>query len=284
MSTLKDIIKDTLFRVGELHSGLATGGSATSLIDSGLKGSNQDWQYGTLFVDKTTDAAAPVGQFAEVSSYVKSSGTLNVAASALSAAPGAGDYYSVGSNLFGPDVVRTAVNFALSQLGEIPAEDESLETSGSTTEYTLPVGISERNLVQVWVSQLSTSGDRRKRQLLDWYVRPDNVLVFRSQPDTGFELTLMYMAPHDALWAYGDTLSRFVHIELASAATAYWLIKQKKRRSAGVSSEQIDELNDAAVDYMNARKTHPIPRFSIPWKPILTRKGDRPTKYGPWLL
>ena len=282
MTTLKDVMKDSLLRIGELHNGTATGGSATTLVDSGLKGRDGDWKLGTLFID-SADSAAPEGEFAEVTIYTRTSGTLTVAASALSAAPASGDEYSVSSPLFPTDVVKQQVNFALRQLGEIPLEDESLTTAGSQTEYTLPTGVNARNLKQVWVSQLSTSGDRRKRQILDWYPRPDGILVFRSQPDTGFEITLMYMGAHPALTAYGSVLDKHVHIELASAATAYWLLKQKKRRSAGVSAEQVDELNDAAVDFLNARKMFPIPKLSTPWKPILTRKGERPTKYGPWL-
>ena len=283
MTTLKDVMKDSLLRIGELHNGTATGGSATTLVDSGLKGRDEDWQYGTLFID-SAGSAAPEGEFAEVTAYTRSSGTLTVAASALTVAPAATDEYSVSSPRFPMDVVKQQVNFALRQLGEIPLEDETLSTVASQTEYTLPSGVSDRNLAQVLVSQLSTSGDRRKRQLLDWYARPDGILVFRSQPDSGMEITLMYMGAHPALTAYGSTLSEFVHTELASSATAYWLLKQKKRRTAGVSAEQVDELNDAAVDFMNAKKMYPIPRLAKPWKPILTRKGERPNKHGPWLV
>ncbi len=283
MTTFKDVMKDTLLRLGELHSGVATGGSATTLADSGLKGREQDWQYGTLFID-SAGGVAPEGEFAECSSYASSSGTITVAGSALSAAPASGDGYSISLPNFPIDVVKQHVNFALRQLGEIPLEDESITTAGSKTEYTLPSGISMRNLKQVWISTNSSdSNDRGKRQILDWYARPDNILVFRSQPDSAYELTLMYMGQHTALSAYGDELSRFVHTELASSAAAYWLLKQKKRRTIGVDAEQVDELNDAAVDYMNAKKRYPIPMLSTPWKPILTRKGERPTKYGPWL-
>ena len=74
---LYDILLGLFDELGELKYGVATGGSSTTLVDSGIGGSDDDWKGGTAFMTKA-GAAVPEGEMAEVTAYATSTGTLTV--------------------------------------------------------------------------------------------------------------------------------------------------------------------------------------------------------------
>ena len=73
--TLFDILLRLFDDLGEMKYGIATGGSTTTLVDSGIGGKDDDWKGGTVFV-VTAGAAVPEGEFAEVTGYATATGTL----------------------------------------------------------------------------------------------------------------------------------------------------------------------------------------------------------------
>ncbi len=289
MSLAAPNLLDILLRVhdelGGLKYGIATGGSSTTLVDSGLGGSDDDWNDGTVFVVEA-DGAAPEGEFAEITDYAQSSGTLTFSSSGIngiSSAPAAGDEYALASSKYKPDKMRGVINRALSKL-DIPNVDESLTTAANTKEYTCPAA-ARHSLRRVYIAQTSTANNEGWVEMFNWYVEGTQ-LIFRKQPPTSKTIKLVYMGPHTRLAAYSDTLNAYVPFNRIVAEAFFLADVERIRRKGGRSVSMQRKLDDAKKDLMAARKDDPILDPGTPFKPILSgKKGRRRRRqaYGPWV-
>lgn len=262
--------------LGELKYGIATGGTATTLVDSGIGGSDGDWDDGTVFI-VTAGAAAPEGEFAEVTSYTTAAGTLTVPSSGingLSSAPAALDEYALASKKYPLDKARGLVNRALVRMGDVPNTDETLTTAGATTEYAIPAA-ARWGLRRVYIAQYSTANNERWIENTTW--RPENgFLIFRRQPPTSRTIKLVYMGPHNRLEDHDDTLNANVALNRAVAEAFYIATTDPLRRIEGPSAAIKRQLDDAKEELDRARRVYPIWDPGTPFKPILSgRKGKR---------
>src|SRR3990167_675387 len=282
--TLFDILIGVFDELGQLVNGVATGGSATTVVDSGLAGKDGDWKLGTLFITKA-GGAAPEGEFAEVTAYTRTSGTVTVAASALTAAPAADDEYALASKRWTLNDMKRIVNRALVRMGDIPTVYTSLTTVAGQTEYTLPAGARRgNNLRRVYMDRFSDSDDTMPEELTHW--RPEgSSLLFRTQLEASRTLTLIYMAPHGTMSAYGDALSPYVHLNRIVAEAAYLAMQTSVRRTEGTDRSSVRDINALASDLELARERFPVMDPGTPFKSLLVgkKKGLRRSRYGPWL-
>ena len=278
--TLFDILLGLFDELGELKYGIATGGTTTTLVDSGIGGSDGDWDNGTVFVVKA-GAAAPEGEFAEVTSYTTAAGTLTVPSSGingLSAAPAALDEYALASNKYPLDKARGLVNRALVRMGGVPKTDVTLTAATSTTEYTIPAA-ARAELRRVYIDQSSTSNNERPVEQTTWR-QEGSSLIFRRQPLAGI-ITLVYMGPHDRLVDHDDTLDANVTLNRAVAEAFYIATTDPLRRIEGPGAAINRQLEDAREELKMARGKYPIWDPGTPFKPILSgRKGKRRRRRG----
>jgi len=277
--TLFEIVLGTLDELGQVVYGMATDGATTTLIDSGLTGKKDDiYKGGTAFLtyDAGAASAAPEGEFAEVTAYADSTGTLTTV---WTVAPVAGDFYALAMPDWSLDEMIGLVNRALVRMGPVPQEDTSLTTAASTTEYTLPAA-TRGGLRRVYMDLYASGTDSRPQELTDWVKPTGSVLRFRTQPASGNTLLLVYMAPHAALDLFDDTLSPYVPLRRIIAETTFLALRTRARQGGDRDIKQA--FNDAADDLEVARKMFPIYDPGTPFKPILKgkRRGDRRRKYG----
>ena len=287
---LFDIISGLFDELGGLKYGIATGGSSTTLVDSGIGGSNDDWNLGTLLIVEA-DGAAPEGEFAEVTDYVSSGGTLTFSSSGidgLSSAPASGDEYALISDDYTLDNLRGIINRGLVRMGDIPNEDESLTTAATTKEYTLPAA-TRQGIRRVYLSQVATANNEGWKEMFNW--RPEGTqLIFRQQPETAKTIKIRYMGPHTRLAANSDTLNAYVPLNRAVAEAFYLATVAKVRRletAGGPGAAIRRQLDDATLDLDTARRRWPIMDPGTPFKPILSGKRGRASRrraaYGPWI-
>ena len=273
---LYDILLRVYDELGELRYGLATGGSSTTLVDSGLGGANDDWNQGTVFVVEA-DAAAPEGEYAEVTDYVSSSGTLTFASSGIdgiSSAPASDDEYALASDDYPLDKMRGLVNRALVRMGYVPTVVETLTTEANRKEY--PVGRTE-GIRRVYISQVSTANNEGWVEMFNWR-QELNVLIFRRQPPTGETIKFVDMSSHSRLAANSDTLNDEVPLNRIVAETFYLATVERVRRlegSGGPGVAMQRQLNEARQDLDLARRRWPIWDPGTPFKPILSGKKGR---------
>lgn len=272
--TLFDILLRVYDDLGELRYGVATGGSATTLVDSGLGGADDDWNQGTVFVVEA-DAAAPEGDYAEVTDYTSSSGTLTFSSSGidgLGSAPASADEYALAGSEFPLDKMRGMVNRSLSNLF-VPSVDESLTTAATQKEYTIPA-VANDALRRVYISQVSTANDEGWVEMFNWR-QETNILIFRQQPVTGQTIKLVYMSAHARLAAFSDTLSNYVPLNRIIAEAYYLAMVDRIRRRETGGGERRGLMDELRFDLNRAQKMWPILDPGRPFKPILSGKRGR---------
>ena len=272
---LNDILLRLFDDLGELQKyGIATGGSSTTLADTGLGGSDDDWNGGTVFVVEA-DGAAPEGQFAEVTDYTTADGVLTFGSTGINgitAAPAALDEYALASDKYHLDKMRSFVNRGLVRMGDIPNTDETLTTAASTTEYTIPAA-ARWGLRRVYVAQYATASNERWVENTTWR-QEASILIFRRQPPVSKTIKLVYMGPHSRLAAYSDTLDANVALNRAVAEAYYVALTDPLSTLEDPLSQR--QLQEAKDELNRMRGVYPIWDPGSPFKPILSgRKGKR---------
>ena len=291
--TLYDIALYVLDSVGELYYGTATGGSTTSIIDTEIVefASNElDFKNGTAFIVDTTDDADPKGSMSKVATYDHDGGVLTLDDTIVTV--GAGDKYAVADSRFSIEHVIGAVNRALVDLGDIYQMDTSLSSSGTLTRYTLPAGISETNLSQVWFRNSSTADREEPVGPIDHRVTPDGELILRTAVPTGKVIELHWNGPHARLESASDILDPAVKLARMVGEATYIMINRRLRQTDGEDRQLMRDWNAARSDRDEVRQKFPIRKVQPVGAPIMTQWGyrgnrknqRRSSKYGPYLV
>lgn len=132
--TLADAMLDIGRLLGGLRSGIATGGSVTTLVDTARSEESEKWDGGTLWIT----SGVHIGTCYQIASFVSNTITLN---STLSSAITAGTEYSVLPAEFSYDMLKMAVQAILSEMGDVMQIDDSLASTVDDEYYSLPNGV-----------------------------------------------------------------------------------------------------------------------------------------------
>ena len=266
MTTLSDIMEDVLFELGDFKLNVATGGTTSTIVDSDLGGNDNDWNEGTAIItyDAGGAAAAPESQFAEVTDYVASTGTLTLG-TALTVACAAGDEFMVSSAKFPHREVIKAINRALQSLGDIPKVDTTtLDTASSQTEYACAVAWKRSPPYRIDIQQVTTdANDNQWRIVRDWYYVPADagstgLIIFRDQLTPSRDLRVWYRGLHDAVRTYSGTIYEGFHPELVVWESVYHIYRWKVSQGDDMYLELMKDANEQRQEM---RALHPV------WKP-----------------
>lgn len=265
MATAFDIMVEIARRAGPLVEGTATGGSATTVVDTTLLGvveGKDDDQYngGTAFI--ITDAAglgaAPENETARITDYTASTSTVTVQSADFSVAPAEGDTYGVCAIPRGH--LFSAINAALQDLGPIPFEDDtSLDTAASTLAYTLPAA-AKYDLRQVWLA-LNTSSPIVWEEWRDWYQIKNKStadLVFLAQPPTTRDIRLVYVGPHASVTADATAINSSVPRDYLAWRGAYHIYRRRTQQTGKDTQAWVGLMNEAADYADRALRAHPV--------------------------
>lgn len=205
--------------VTDMLHGSATGGSTTTLIDTGnLDQDNEYWTKGTLWI-KSGDHA---GKVFKVTGHVGNTLTFATVVGAIAA----GVRYSVARGLFPWEQQINAIQQAL-DLTWVTGYDGSLSGDGSTLEFTLPAGVSD-----VYDVRLGT----RKAISTHWVERQGK-LVFESNryaPYSGDVIHVYHQAQHDELTGYSSEIDaeinpRWLQLEAAKNLLVWAASRYQKK-------------------------------------------------------
>jgi len=281
--TLSDVMLGTFDELGQLVSGVTTGGGGTTLVDSGLKGKDDSWNGGSAFItyDAGAAGAAPEGEFAEITDYARATGTVTAN---FSADVAAGDHYALASDRWSARDMIAVINRAIRRLGAIPKVNTSLTTAANQSEYALPAGF--RNVRRVYQHTSTAADNEQPVRLSNWY-EENNVLIFRSQPPSGYVLRVVSKGLASPLPLYGSALDTAIPLERAIAEAAYHAYRFLIRRTEGEDRGLMSQANDAAAYRDEARGEWPI-KLPLPtYKPMLLMRRNlrgRRSTYGPWVV
>jgi hypothetical protein len=241
---LSALITDTLKRLNVINVRVASGGSTASAVVATIIGDFDDesWTGGYVFVIKTTDNLAPVGEWAAVTAYTSSTGTFTCATSSFTAAIGSGD--TIGFvNKFDypiPDVIDQ-VNLALQDLGDIPLVDIStLTTASQQSEYSYAVDWKRNQPVRIDIQQKKNdTNDYQWQELFAWEYIPSapgtaGLIVFRETLPAGYLLRVWYEDRHPEVTIYSSAIAESIRPSLAQLAVLDKLLSWK---NAGISGQ-----------------------------------------------
>ena len=236
--TLFDLTYRVARELGLTQEGVATGGSATTLIDTVMREEADDlWNKGTLWVlrDAGGAGAAPEKEYATVSDFVQATSTLTI--SAVTAAIAGGDRYALAMKQVPLHIIIQKINQAIQDLGPVPYADiTSITTADDQTEYSLPVA-AKRDLLQVRIQTVDDDANDNR-----WIEVPGGWEVQQADPGaqprliiqqftSGYDLKLVYLANHPALEVATATLSEYIPVERIVIPAVLACLEYRKMRT-----------------------------------------------------
>lgn len=271
--TLYDLVIRVARELETLKEGTATGGSTTTVIDTVYLANRYEddhFNAGQAFIlyDAGGASAAPEGEWARITDFVKSTGV--VTCGTLTAAVAAGDRYAVMDDRFTLDEIIQGINRVL---GETPIEVTditTMDTAADQLEYNLPTGMLDRN-IQVWLQQDTNDADANQWTLItDWYIQETStgtakLLVFWQQPAYPYALKVVYRIYHPALYARTDKLREDIDIIKIAYLAAYRCLLNKfaERGVADPLMERRLQEMGARAEMMRARHPNRINEIKL---------------------
>ena len=235
---------DLTYRVARelnvLLEGTATGGSATTLIDTVYLDQDDDyWNGGTVWV--TYDAggadASPQGKYRRITDHDNGTYKITFTPTVTDAIVNT-DLYAVADDEFPLYTIVSQINRSLADMGRIVYTDTTTITiAADQTEYTLPTGLAGGDLKEVWIQGDDDDADANLWiPIRNWYVQitatgTAEELILPYQYATGYDLKLVYVAPHPELRLYTDKLSEFVPLNNIVYPSVLNLLRWKRRET-----------------------------------------------------
>lgn len=265
---LTNLLQDIYTSLGQLRVGVATGGSATTLVDAALAGEARDdeWKSGVVFVARA-GGAAPEGEFATVTGFEASTGAFTLGAG-LSAAIAAGDRYGVASAYYPLETMIELANAGLRALGDIPlVDDQALVTGAGESSYAATIEWSRRRPLRIdYQAVPGLTAMDPWRTLHDWDFVPaapgaPGLILFADALPAGRRLRVWYQATHPALRAFDDPVADSIPPELAVAAGVERALRWQNARLGGSDGSLAARWEQAQAELADARRSFPI------WRP-----------------
>lgn len=264
--TLFDLVWKCLIELGTARTGTATGGSTTTIVDTGdlLKEIDEDYFNGgtaLILKDSAGAGAAPEKEMQIISDYVAATKTVKLQ-TALTTAVAAGDVYGIAPRRFPLYLLVQKINNALYLNGSIPVENTSLTTVSSQLVYTLPELIAAQDLRQVLVATSTVTDAEYYRLAVNWELSHGvtgtiGELRFQKPYDAGYKILLKYVSAHAELRVASDKLNAVIHpdrvvYEVCAEALRWYKDKTRLKHLEG-SIETMERKAQLAKD------RHPLP-------------------------
>lgn len=253
-----------------VYSGLATGGSTTTVIDTNNLAAfaNDHWNLGTVWIERDAGGAgaAPQGEYARVSDFAQ--GTSTVTMAAVSVAVAAGDLYGIANKEYKLDTIIAQINRALREI-MVPTEDiVSITTATDQTEYNLPAAVLDQDIEVYIQGKTGDTNDYRWQPYHDWYIRQAaagtaKLLTFKTQPPYPYLLRIVYYLPHADLYASTDRLHEMVDVNRIVLQAALNCLRHKIWQP-GVHKQDLDQrIGDMTARAERAKWAQPMGRTHV---------------------
>ena len=237
-------------------SSTATGGAATTLIDTTRSEPSDHFNQGTLWpLSGTHSGKSVVVTDYDATTFAFTFPTLtNAIASGVLYAAGAADYPKW--------ALIDAINQALYEIGPLPAIDTSLATVADQEDYTLPTGVYNIKKVELAGNSTSPYG---YIEHFGWHEIDGKIrfLPGRAPADASYGLRLTYMLNEvTELSADTDIISDYIHRDVLVWMAAVHAHRRRIQRSKGDEPTVTTLLNEAIARAEQAKRLHPMPKVS----------------------
>lgn len=270
-----NVLQQAYREMGMLEDINATGGSATTVVDSNSRfTADNSLVGGTVIVTRDAGGAgaSPEGRWGRISAFAASTKTFTM--DTVSDAVASGD----GIGLCQPSIPITqglqALNNGLTNLGYIDTLDATLVYDNSVSQYTLPVSLKTGDIRDILLQTISGTS------FLGWISVKGQARIETNSPGstgllylplglsyTGAEIKVIYNGYHAALTAYNSTVAEAIPLSLAVAATIQqaltWLAS--KRGDSSLGTFLLQRKNEA--EQVLAAREIKTPKWRTPSKP-----------------
>jgi hypothetical protein len=219
--TLFDAIRELGRILGSSRTGLATGGTTTTIADTRRTEADDVFNDGTALV-LTAGGAAPEKEARRISDWAQSGGVATVD-TAFSAAPEAGDRYMYILPKYPLDWMIDKINSVLTKERIVAIDDTSLDIVAEQTEYALPTGYDRSNLRQVWVETNDDANKPEWMRMMNWHVEYNgstHLLILDTRIETsidnrlnGNDIKLIATPYHGNIYAMTDEIDDLIHLD-----------------------------------------------------------------------
>lgn len=251
MATLFDVIYRTLSILRGERNGVATGGSATTLVDTSQTEANDYLNGGTIFLFSGNN----VNKSAVITDWALSTTTFTFPTLTLLCA--ANDQYAAFDNRYPRASIVQAINRGLGTIGSYQAVNETITTTEDTERYRLPLNVSDVRRVQVASS--TNSPYEWSDAMHDWNER-DGYLYFVDYwtVPTNMKLRLTYGATVARLSLDGATIPDGFPAERLAAEAAWWAAWARSGYGGSADPETQQDLQNATIYRQEARARFPV--------------------------
>ena len=244
MTTLIEAMLETARVMGVVKEGTATGGSTTTLIDTGLDDPAGYFTKGTLWILS--------GTYSGTCDVVKmfNEGTFTLTAT-LAGAIVAGITYAVANSEYPKYKLKQAVLSAL-RFAPILKTNDTLTVTADTEEYSLPSGVSNVKRVDVAGSLTAPYAFVPNLHWKEW----NGKLFFESGKEpsgTGLIIRLWYEGAHGEIAESGSILSS-VDMNWLKWTSAAFLYRDLIKKIQKDNPTDIDLLNEAKAFEAEAKQ------------------------------
>lgn len=264
MATTANILLKTAEFLRDLRYGTATGGSTTTLIDTGLDEPDDDlFNYGTIWFLSGNNS----GKTAVVTDYNGTTKTLTFAAQSLACA--SGDRYAVLNANYRREALVAALNTALSALG--PFDDVYTDATfivvADQESYSIPTGYS--SVKRVEFAQAAGAPYNWKINF-HWRETAGKIYLDRTTVTgltAGYAMRLHAEKAHASVWADADVVTDTIHPSSLALEAAYYAALTRSG-----FSENTDSATKSALERIVAmRQANPPRVYHMAKDPILPR-------------
>lgn len=269
---LSHVLQQLYRRLGGVMT-TATDGSTTLVVDTKLEealgeGNVDDFvNGGTLIVieDAGGAGAAPEGEFSVIEDYDSSTQSITLS-DTLTAAVNTGDKFMyIGADFPLYDMIEV-VNDALKYLGAVPVADTSITTADDKTEYTLPVALKGREILDVEIQTITDDANDNQYYPVDsWKPVPvtagSSGTLLLPQLPADYTIRVIYMGIHPKVTTFDDYISEYFHPDLVHAVVFAHAIQWKNDTNAvqGSPDNALLGLEQKAwSQFDRARILHPV--------------------------
>jgi len=244
-NTLAYAMLDVAKLLGGLRSGKATSGTTTTLVDTSRDEEAEYWAGGTLWITSGTQA----GNCVRITSYVDNTMTFSALGGAIAAGV---EYYALPKE-FTLDAIRTAIQAALSDLGDVVDTDETLTTDTDDEVYALPTGV--YNILRVEIA--SSDADPYQYAPNYFWKELGGYLYFdpNKKPGTdSYKIRLWYKAPHDDVFDSTDVISNAIDRNWLKWAAVVHVLRNSiavKGKDKAISIDLLNQAITKEAEYRN---------------------------------
>ena len=260
--SLAELTLEVAKKLTNVAEGTATGGNATTVIDTAAWGpgtsvgeANDYWNNGTIWMR----SGLSIGKSRIITDWASATWTWTFPT--MTALNAAGDLYSVASKEYPRFLLIQGINAALVEIGGL-ALTAVLTTTVANQEAYSVAAYNDVRAVEIAGSLTSPYG---YTPINDWYVKGTSLYFGQGNIPavTGYNIRITYVAQPAELDDDTDTISDLIHQDLVVWPAVLYCLRWKMTRAAGNKPELQLNLAEAVAQAAIAKSKY-LPAIALP--------------------